>query len=252
VSDFGLTVNAYTATYKYVKDGPKPIRYLSPEALRRGRYSEKSDVWAFGVTVWELLSGGDIPFFDITDDDEVVRHVVAGGVLPPPESPAALPLWTAVKPCFAQLPKDRPTFAQLAVTLGSVAGVEGTPGGASTLRPTAPADAARRAEADRDRLAAELERVRTESEAHAAAREEEVRRLRAQLEADGRNAAATPSRPPPAAAASVPNRPQTVCRALKLVAMCMWRAGVNVTCRCRCCCCCFPVVVVVCFPTSLQ
>jgi serine/threonine protein kinase len=95
VSDFGLTVNAYTATHKYVTDGPKPIRYLAPEALRKGRYSEKSDVWAFGVTVWEVLSGGDIPFFDITDDDAVVRHVVEGGVLPPPESPTALPLWAA-------------------------------------------------------------------------------------------------------------------------------------------------------------
>jgi serine/threonine protein kinase len=130
VSDFGLTVNAYTATYKYVSGGPKPIRYLAPEALRRGRYSEKSDVWAFGVTVWELLSGGDIPFFDITDDDQVVRHVVGGGVLPPPESPAALPLWAAVRPCFAQQPKDRPTFAQLAVTLGSGIGAE--PAGAPT------------------------------------------------------------------------------------------------------------------------
>ena len=205
MSDFGLTVNAYTATHKYVRDGPKPIRYLSPEALRRGRYSEKSDVWAFGVTVWELLSGGDIPFFRITDDDAVVDHVVGGGVLPPPESPAALPLWVAVKPCFAQLPKDRPTFAQLAATLGSVAGVEGAPGGVSIPLPAAADDAARRAEVDR--LAAELERVRKESD-------EEVRRLRAQLEADARNAPAAPSRPPPAAAAPVPNRPQTVCRAL--------------------------------------
>jgi hypothetical protein len=139
VSDFGLTVNAYTATHKYVRDGPKPIRYLSPEALHKNRYSEKSDVWALGVTVWELLTGGAIPFFDISDDDAVIRHVVAGGMLPPPENPAALPLWAAVRPCFARLPKDRPTFAQLGVTLGGVRSVDGASRGATSPPPATPA-----------------------------------------------------------------------------------------------------------------
>jgi serine/threonine protein kinase len=52
VSDFGLTVNGYTAKEKYGSGGAKPIRGLAPEALQRSRYSEKSDVWAFGVTAW--------------------------------------------------------------------------------------------------------------------------------------------------------------------------------------------------------
>lgn len=53
VSDFGLTVNGYTATHAYVQnDDAKPIRYLAPESLEKARYSEQSDVWAFGVLAW--------------------------------------------------------------------------------------------------------------------------------------------------------------------------------------------------------
>ena len=55
VSDFGLTVNSHTATHVCVQGGPLPTRYLSPESLQRGRHSEKTDVWAFGVMCWELI-----------------------------------------------------------------------------------------------------------------------------------------------------------------------------------------------------
>lgn len=120
VSDFGLTVNAYTATAHYQADGPKPIRYRSPEALRRGRYSEQSDVWAFGVLTWELLTGGDTPFFDILEEN-LIRHIVGGGKLPTPMTPDTDTMWAAVQACFGRSPKDRPSFAQLGVTLGQVA-----------------------------------------------------------------------------------------------------------------------------------
>ena len=84
VSDFGLTVNAYTATHKYVQGGALPIRQLAPESLQKGRHSEQSDVWAFGVTCWELLTNGDIPYNEITVDDTVVTHVRGGGRLAQP------------------------------------------------------------------------------------------------------------------------------------------------------------------------
>lgn len=121
VSDFGLTVNAYTATAKYVQGGPKPIRYMAPEALEKGRYSEKSDVWSFGVAGWELLTRGSIPYFAINDDDAVIAHVVGGGLLPIPsaDKPVAM-LWETLKVCFVKKPTERPTFAQLGVTLGQM------------------------------------------------------------------------------------------------------------------------------------
>ena len=37
IADFGLTVDAYNATHKYVQEGPKPVRWMAPESLQRGR-----------------------------------------------------------------------------------------------------------------------------------------------------------------------------------------------------------------------
>lgn len=116
VSDFGLTVNGYTATHKYVQnDDAKPIRYLAPEALEKGRYSEQSDVWSFGVLAWELLTDGTRPYFDIPVDGDVIRHVVGGGRLPRPTAAqcASDELWAAVEGCWARRKKDRPVFASL-------------------------------------------------------------------------------------------------------------------------------------------
>jgi len=85
VADFGLTVNAYTAKRAYVQGGAMPVRYLSPESLRKGRYSEKSNVWAFAVTTWELLTDGDTPYYGLATDEAVIAHVVGGGLLQSPE-----------------------------------------------------------------------------------------------------------------------------------------------------------------------
>ena len=120
-SDFGMTVNAYTAKVKYVSGGPKPIRWLAPESLEKERYSEKSDVWSFAIAAWELLTNGIKPYHDISDDDAVIKFVLGGGRLPAPRDENMAKLWKGFGPqCFAALSKDRPSFAQLAVLLGQL------------------------------------------------------------------------------------------------------------------------------------
>lgn len=120
VSDFGLTVNSYTAGFKYVEGGPLPIRWLAPEALRRGRYSEKTDTWAWGVLAWELLSDGEIPYNSIPTDEGVIQYVVGDGrLVRPTEQPHPDWLWQIVSDCWASSPKGRPTFAALSTRLGT-------------------------------------------------------------------------------------------------------------------------------------
>ena len=117
VADFGLTEKAYTATYKVVEGGPKPCRWLAPEAVRQGKHSEKSDVWAFGVLIREVPTDAATPYFQKSDDDDVIAYVTGGGRLPrPDECPDAL--WDLMRACWAANRKDRPTFAQVVATLG--------------------------------------------------------------------------------------------------------------------------------------
>ena len=50
------------------------MRWMPPEAIQRRKFSEKSDVWAFGVLLWELWSYAQIPFHLISNDEEVARR----------------------------------------------------------------------------------------------------------------------------------------------------------------------------------
>lgn len=63
ITDFGLSVDRHYQTHAYgAQNEDVPFRWMPPEALRKRRFSEKSDVWAFGVTAWELLTGGEVPY----------------------------------------------------------------------------------------------------------------------------------------------------------------------------------------------
>ena len=63
ITDFGLSVDRHYQTHAYgAQNEDVPFRWMPPEALRRRRFTEKSDVWAFGVTAWELLTGGEVPY----------------------------------------------------------------------------------------------------------------------------------------------------------------------------------------------
>ena len=79
---------------------------MAPEALLTSAFTLKSDVWAYGVTFWEILTLGASPFGPI-DEDEVPAHVEYGYRL---ERPAATPqsVFDAVEACWAKDPAQRP------------------------------------------------------------------------------------------------------------------------------------------------
>lgn len=63
VADFGHARDIYTNDYYRVHgDDFLPLRWLSPESIDDGIFTSKSDVWSFGILLWEILTLGQQPF----------------------------------------------------------------------------------------------------------------------------------------------------------------------------------------------
>ncbi|XP_071118990.1 tyrosine-protein kinase CSK-like isoform X1 [Haliotis cracherodii] len=104
VSDFGLAKFEDFST-----DGGKfPIKWTAPEALRDNAFTNKSDMWSFGILLWEIYSFGRVPYPRIPLADVVV-HVERGYRM---EAPECCPpeVYTIMKKAWALKPDDRPTF----------------------------------------------------------------------------------------------------------------------------------------------
>mmetsp|Transcript_13854 Transcript_13854/g.19241 ORF Transcript_13854/g.19241 Transcript_13854/m.19241 type:complete len:752 (-) Transcript_13854:300-2555(-) len=112
VSDFGLSRKIQEEGY-YMKLDTQgiPIRWTAPEVFEKGLYTTKSDVWSFGITLWELFSFGQIPYADMTNF-EVMQKVVAGYRLRcPNECPEAI--YALMLQCWQQNPETRPGFKDI-------------------------------------------------------------------------------------------------------------------------------------------
>ena len=78
--------------------------------MRDSRYSSKSDVWAFGVLLWEIMTLGFLPYHTTGDDKEVAQAVIAGERLPKPDN-CPDDVYAIMQSCWQQKPKDRPDVA---------------------------------------------------------------------------------------------------------------------------------------------
>lgn len=148
IASLGLSRDVYATEYSLYRHRLVPIRWTAPEVFGNGAdattmmtpletvsdhsdaeptYTSSSDVFSFGVFVWELFTLGELPLRHLSDDD-VVRYrkqsgnngaVAAAVRLPfPPTCP--LGLWQLVERCLADFPGNRPTFAELSASIGEM------------------------------------------------------------------------------------------------------------------------------------
>ncbi|XP_063245936.1 proto-oncogene tyrosine-protein kinase ROS isoform X3 [Prinia subflava] len=112
IGDFGLARDVYKNDYYRKRgEGLLPVRWMAPESLIDGVFTSRSDVWAFGVLVWETLTLGQQPYPGFSNT-EVLHHVRSGGRL---ESPSNCPddLCDLMTRCWSQEPHNRPTFSHI-------------------------------------------------------------------------------------------------------------------------------------------
>ncbi|NXY01293.1 ROS1 kinase, partial [Pteruthius melanotis] len=112
IGDFGLARDVYKNDYYRKRgEGLLPVRWMAPESLIDGVFTSRSDVWAFGVLVWETLTLGQQPYPGFSNT-EVLHHVRSGGRL---ESPNNCPddLCDLMTRCWSHDPHNRPTFSYI-------------------------------------------------------------------------------------------------------------------------------------------
>ncbi|CAB3983171.1 platelet-derived growth factor receptor alpha isoform X1 [Paramuricea clavata] len=108
ISDFGLSREG---TYIKKSNGKIPFRWLSIEAIEERAYSTASDVWAFGVVLWEICTLGDTPYPSVSDRD-LKDFLLSGKRLEKVDS-CTDNVYEIMVRCWSHLPKDRPTFSAL-------------------------------------------------------------------------------------------------------------------------------------------
>lgn len=112
IADFGLSRNIYSADYyKAGENDAIPVRWMPPESIFYNRYTSESDVWAYGVALWEIFSHGMQPYYGMAHE-EVIYYVRDGHVLPRPHD-CSPELYGLMRLCWSPQPSERPSFASI-------------------------------------------------------------------------------------------------------------------------------------------
>ncbi|XP_065844505.1 uncharacterized protein [Oscarella lobularis] len=119
VSDFGLTRAVYgDGAYSQKTTRRLPLRWMSIEAITHRLFSEQSDVWSFGVVMWEICTLGSFPY-PCVFTRELLSHLRSGNRLSVPES-CSTELYKIMSSCWSADPEKRPTFNRLTRLLGQM------------------------------------------------------------------------------------------------------------------------------------
>jgi len=120
ITDFGLSrVKSSVEDYQKTESNVGPLKWMSPESLFESKYSTKSDVFSFGVVIYEILTQ-EPPWKDL-NPAQAVGKISHGQRMVLPESCECPPaLKELMEKCWAQLPEDRPDFEKICEILEKI------------------------------------------------------------------------------------------------------------------------------------
>ncbi|XP_063705938.1 ephrin type-B receptor 1-B isoform X3 [Culicoides brevitarsis] len=119
IADFGLSREIENASDAYTTRGGKiPVRWTAPEAIAFRKFTSASDVWSYGVVLWEVMSYGERPYWNWSNQD-VIKSIEKGYRLPAPmDCPEAL--YQLMLDCWQKQRTHRPAFASIVSTLDNL------------------------------------------------------------------------------------------------------------------------------------
>jgi len=123
ISDFGMSkaLNYGNTYYKAEQAGKWPLKWYAPECIYFLKFDSKSDVWSYGVTLWEATSYGGKPYRGMKGAEimEMIGRNERMGK--PSDCPEAV--YDIMRRCWEDKPENRPTFQQVAESMKRVSGV---------------------------------------------------------------------------------------------------------------------------------
>ncbi|XP_035219377.1 focal adhesion kinase 1-like isoform X3 [Stegodyphus dumicola] len=118
LGDFGLSRWVEEQHYYKASKGKLPIKWMAPESINFRKFTTASDVWMFGVCIWEILMFGVKPFQGVKNND-VIGRIENGERLPlPPRCPPHL--YNLMSLCWSYEPSKRPSFKEIRRVLGEI------------------------------------------------------------------------------------------------------------------------------------
>lgn len=118
IANLGFSKSVYSADYCSLTGASRPVRWMSPEAIAYGTFSSESDVWAFGVLLWETFSYGLQPYCGYSNQ-EVMEMVCSFQLLGCPDDCPGWPYGLMLE-CWSRLPAGRPAFRDVHARLRSL------------------------------------------------------------------------------------------------------------------------------------
>jgi len=113
IADFGLSKDVYSRDYYRLGDkSVLPIRWMPPEAILYCKFSTQSDIWSFGIVLWEIFAGGAQPYYTLSNK-EIVDYVIHKKNRLQCPSGCPTELYNLMVSCWISNPKKRPTASQV-------------------------------------------------------------------------------------------------------------------------------------------
>ncbi|XP_051991754.1 focal adhesion kinase 1-like isoform X9 [Xyrauchen texanus] len=118
LGDFGLSRYMEDSSYYKASKGKLPIKWMAPESINFRRFTSASDVWMFGVCMWEILMFGIKPFQGVKNNDVIGRIENGERLAMPPNCPPTL--YSLMTKCWSYDPSKRPRFTELKTQLSAI------------------------------------------------------------------------------------------------------------------------------------
>ncbi|VVC24470.1 Hypothetical protein CINCED_3A009612 [Cinara cedri] len=123
IADFGLARDIQNQEYyRKTTDGRLPVKWMAPEALFHRVYTTQSDVWSYGVLLWEIMTLGGTPYPSVPNMEQLFNLLQSGHRMEKP-SCCSLEIYMIMRDCWSYHPNERPMFDELVESLDQILSV---------------------------------------------------------------------------------------------------------------------------------